>query len=152
MTRWTNLTVDLWMKDFVGKLLEMKHSQWIFECITKHHKTKDTKVLSSQQEVLRSIERQLNIGIASVLPENQWMLESNSTKLQSKLLSQQQYWLWAVEATRQVGTRAEELTEGKSSSWKNIIKDGKFDHLPRCTPRLTEEATKKKHAKVYQGR
>ena len=42
----TRLTVDSWLKGFVGKLLELTHSQWIYRCITKHHKTKGTKVFS----------------------------------------------------------------------------------------------------------
>ena len=41
----TRLTVDSWMKGFVGKLIEMTHKQWIFRCITKHHRTKGTKAL-----------------------------------------------------------------------------------------------------------
>ena len=35
----TNLSADSWMKGFVGKLLAMTHSQWIFRCISKHHRT-----------------------------------------------------------------------------------------------------------------
>ena len=52
----TRLTVDSWMKGFVGKLIEMTHKQWIFRCITKHHRPKGTKALASQQELLSAIE------------------------------------------------------------------------------------------------
>ena len=55
----TNLTVDSWMKGFVGKLLEMTHSQWIFRCISKHHHTKGTLVLASKEELMGEIKRQL---------------------------------------------------------------------------------------------
>ena len=121
------------MKGFAAKLLEMTHAQWIFCCITKHHRTKGTKVLANQQGVLRAIEQQLDMGMASVPPKDEWMMEIDHTQLRRNLLREQQYWLWGVEVTRQGGTRAEELTEGKSTSWKNIMKDGKFIDLPTIT-------------------
>ena len=103
-TRRTRLTADVWMKGFVGKLLQMTHSQWIFRCITKHHKTKGTKAIATQQDLLRAIERQLDMGLASVAPEDQWLLEIDQSLLKSESLKQQQYWLWAVEAARQAGS------------------------------------------------
>ena len=69
--------MDSWMKGFVGKLLEMAHTQWIFRCITKHHKTKGTKTLANRWAVLRAIENQFEMGLASLPPEDQWMLEIN---------------------------------------------------------------------------
>ena len=33
------LTINTWMKGFIGQLLDLIHSQWIFRNITKHHHT-----------------------------------------------------------------------------------------------------------------
>ena len=40
------VTVDSWLKSFLSKLLAMTHSQWLFRCITKHHRIKGTLVLA----------------------------------------------------------------------------------------------------------
>ena len=69
------LTVDSWIKGFVSKLLEMTHAQWIYRCITKHHKTKGTKVLAVQEDLMTEIERLLDTGAEGVAQEDRWMLE-----------------------------------------------------------------------------
>ena len=53
----TQLIADSWMKGLVGKLLEMTHTQWIFRCISKHHRTKGSLVLKANKDLLREIER-----------------------------------------------------------------------------------------------
>jgi len=58
----TRLTVDSWLKGFVSKLLAMTHAQWIFRCITKHHRTKGTIVLKATEDLLQEVERQLSMG------------------------------------------------------------------------------------------
>ena len=108
----TNLTVDSWMKGFVGKLLAMTHSQWIFRCISKHHHTQGSLVLASKKELVGEIERQLEMGVDAIAEEDRWMLEIDMEELRESTLAEQQYWLYAVEAARQAGTRALELSEG----------------------------------------
>ena len=96
----TQLTADLWMKGFVGKLLEMTHAQWIFRCITKHHRTKGTKVLRVNDDLLLEINCQLDMGVECVSEGNKWMLEIHVVQLASFSLAEKQYWLHAVEAAK----------------------------------------------------
>ena len=65
---YTYLTVDSCMRAFIGKILELTHSQWIFQNITKHHHTNGTIKLKAQRDVLKEIERQLNLGITALPP------------------------------------------------------------------------------------
>ena len=67
------------------------------------------------------------------------MLEVDTTELRDSSLEVQQFWLHAIEAAQQAGTRALELTEGATNNWNDIIRDGKFSHLPTTTPITTEE-------------
>ena len=53
----TQLTIDSWMRGFIGKLLKLTHSQWVFHNITKHHHTNKTDTLYAKQDVMREIER-----------------------------------------------------------------------------------------------
>lgn len=64
----------------------------------------------------------------------------------------QQFWVWAMEAARKVGARAEELMEGHTSSWESILEDENFAHLPtqptiqpenNCKESSSEEAAAK---------
>ena len=59
----TQLTVDSWLKGLVTKLLEMTHAQWIFRCISKHHRTKGSLVLKANEDLLKEIDRQLDMGV-----------------------------------------------------------------------------------------
>ena len=67
------------------------------------------------------------------------MLEVDVAQLRDSTLEEQQYWLHAIEAARQAGTRAMELTEGATNNWDDIIRDDNFAHLPTTTPIPTEE-------------
>ena len=147
----TRLTIDSWMKGLVTKLLEMTHSQWIFRCITKHHSTNGTNVLNTKKEVFREIESQLEMGLEALPPEKQWLLEIDPFRLRDMSLPDQQYWLWAVEAAREAGGRALELTEGKTSSWKDVIHDGKFVDLPTMNELSQEEREKDKIIRTNEG-
>ena len=64
------------MRGFISKLLELTHSQWIFCSITKHHHTNGTiKLDAKHQDTMKEIERQLNMGLASLPPESKCLLK-----------------------------------------------------------------------------
>ena len=70
----------------------MTHAQRIFRCITKHHRTKRTKVQAIQEDVMREIERLLNTGVEGVAQEDRWMLEIDQENLLSYSVEDKQFW------------------------------------------------------------
>ena len=112
---------------------------WIFRCISKHHRIKGKLVLDTKAKLFKEIERQFAMGEDAISEEDKWMLEVDTTKLRDSTLEEQQFWLHAIEAARQTGTQALELTEGATNDWNDIIKDGRFTHLPTTTPIPTGE-------------
>ena len=68
----------------------MTHSQWLFRCITKHHRTKDTLVLARKEDLLKEIERQLDMEVDAIVDEDQWMLEVDVDHLRDTSLAEQQ--------------------------------------------------------------
>ena len=130
----TRVTVDSWLKGFVSKLLAMTHSQWLFRCITKHYRLKGTLLLARKEDLLKEIERQLDMGVDTIANEDRWMLEVDVDQLRNTSLSEKQYWIHAVEAAQQAGSRALKLAEGVSCSWADILQNGKSEHLPTTTP------------------
>ena len=123
------VTIDVWMRRFIGQLLELTHSQWIFRNITKHHHTNGTIKLEAREDVLRKVERQLDLGLVSLPPECKCLLEIPRASLFCLTTDRQQYWLNAITAAREAGTRALKLTKGASTSWDGIVKDGRFQTL-----------------------
>ena len=85
--------------------------------------------------MLRKIERQLNRGLRLLAPEDQWLLEIDRKELLGSSLRHQQHWLWSIEAACEAGARAEKLTKGQTTSWKEILKDENFAHLPTTAPK-----------------
>ena len=94
----------------------MTHAQWIFRCITKHHRTKGTIVLKATEDLLQEVERQLNMGADNVSENDRWMLELDMHQVSSFSLADKQLWIHAVEAARQASTRAMELSEGTTNN------------------------------------
>ena len=87
----TQLTADSWMKGLVSKLLEMTHAQWIFRCISKHHRTKGSLVMKANEDLLNEIERQLDMGVDCVADKDKWMLEVDPVQLANFSLEEKQY-------------------------------------------------------------
>ena len=88
---------------------------------------KGSLVLASKKELMKEIERQLDMGVDAVADKDRWMLEINVCKLKDSSLADQQYWLHAVEAARQAGTRALELSEGATNKWSDIMNRPPYD-------------------------
>ena len=136
----TQLTADSWVKGLVTKLLEMTHAQWIFRCISKHHRTKGSLVMKANEDLLREIERQLDMGVDCIAGKDKWMLEVDPVQLANFSLKEKQYWLYEVEAARQAGTRATEVTEGATNDWEEAMKDEALSrNIPTMTPVPDEE-------------
>ena len=129
----TRMTIDTWMRGLIEKLLALTHSQWIYRNITKHHHTNGTIKLEAKQDVMKEIERQLELGLNNLPPESKFLLEIDTTDLMSSEIESQQYWLFSIEAARAAGERAMKLSEGKTSSWNDIMANGKFG-LPTVSP------------------
>ena len=83
------LTVNLWLKVFVSKLLGMTHSMWIFWCISKHHRTKGKLVLDTKLKLFKEIKRQLAMGEEAIAEEDKWMLKVDTTQLRDSTLKEQ---------------------------------------------------------------
>ena len=75
------------------------------------------------------MERQLDLGLESLPPECKCLLEIPQASLFCLATDRQQYWLNAITAAREAGTRALKLTTGTNASWDGIVKEGRFQTL-----------------------
>ena len=118
---------DSWLRGFISKLLAMTHSQWIFRCISKHHRTKGMRALSTREKLITEIERHKTLGEDAMAEEDKWMLEVD---IEGCTAEDQQYWLYAVEAARQAGSHALDVSNGATSEWSEIVAGEKYNNIP----------------------
>ena len=103
---------------FITKLLEITHSQWTYRNLTKHHQTNGTIALQAREDLMKEVERQLNLGLSSLPSETRCLLEIDPADLFRRTTERVQYWLNATLAARSAAERALELSAGATSSWK----------------------------------
>ncbi|KAL7526919.1 hypothetical protein ACHAXR_001711, partial [Thalassiosira sp. AJA248-18] len=130
----TRLSIDSWIKGLIQLLLQLTHAQWIFRNITKHHSSNGSLKLAAREEVLKEVERQLELGLESLHPESQFLLEIPYDTLDDMRTDKQQYWLYAIQAARQAGQNALDSSNGTTTSWSTVLGDNALDDLPTYTP------------------
>ncbi len=69
-----------------------------------------TKATLRKEDIQREIERQLELGTAGLLEENQWMMEVNLGDMESTMGKQEEYWLMAIKAAREAATLTRQWT------------------------------------------
>jgi hypothetical protein len=71
------------MKHFIGKLLLISYSQWLYHNFTLHNKIRGYLHLQCQQEVLKEVDRFLDTSRDNIPQESQYLLELNTVLLGS---------------------------------------------------------------------
>jgi hypothetical protein len=87
-----------WTKQFISKILQLTHSQWIFRNIPFHDKKNGYLRNKTADELLQHIN-----SLSDLVPENLpeascFLLEINFSKLSTYHLETKKYWTLAVDA------------------------------------------------------
>lgn len=96
----TKLTLRRWMSQFITRLLNISHSQWIYRNITLHHTTAGVFQQRERQALVREIEHHLNLPAEEVPDSHQFLLEIDLNNLSNMDTPGQEYWLLAARAAR----------------------------------------------------
>jgi hypothetical protein len=107
---------DDWMKHFIGRLLRISHSQWLYCNFTLHDKTRGYLCLQRQKEVLKDIGQLLNTNPDDIPKESQYLMELDFTSLYSASFEKQSHWVLAMKATRRAGCQANHQAKSKGAS------------------------------------
>jgi hypothetical protein len=67
----THLSPEQWAQGLIMKLLEATHGQWIYRNIQIHDSVVETKATLQKEDIQWEIERQLELGMAGLLKEDQ---------------------------------------------------------------------------------
>ena len=97
---------------------------------------------------MKEIERQTS----ATPPEIKCLLEIDTSELLNSKIDSQQYWLYTIKAVRTAGIRALKISEGKTASWNNTIKNGKFINLPTPPPTISDIPTESSQQTTNKGK
>jgi hypothetical protein len=90
-----------WISEVTTQLLQVTHSQWIYQCILVRDTTTGTLISSHKDELLKEIKHQLTLGPERLAKEDRFLLECNFDELKTTSGKNQEYWLLAIQAARE---------------------------------------------------
>ena len=91
-----------WISGLITQLLQIAHSQWIYQCVLVHDRTTGTLVSAHKEELMKEIAYQLKMGKGGLAEEDKFLLECNFDELATTNGEQQEYWILAIQAAREV--------------------------------------------------
>ncbi len=103
-----------WTKQFISKILQITHSQWIYRNISLHDKKQGYLQNKRSEDLLREILELLELSPDKVPEGSRFLLEVNFTELTSSHLETQRYWTLAVNAA----LTAKQLDSGRGARSK----------------------------------
>ena len=83
---------------------------------------------------MKEIERQLDMGMGSLPEESRCLLKIDTTNLYRGSSQDQQYWLLAIIAARQVAEAALTISKGKTKSSTEVCRDKRYEAAQSQTP------------------
>jgi hypothetical protein len=87
-----------WAKQFISKILQIAHSQWIYRNISLHNTRQGYLRNKRLEDLLQEISELLKLSPDKVPEGSRFLLEVNFTELTSYHLETQRYWTLAVNA------------------------------------------------------
>ncbi len=93
------LNIEVWTKQFISKILQITHSQWIFQNISLHDRTHGYLHSQKAEEILQQIKVLSDLAPEEIPEASRFLLEINFSELSKSQLKTQKYWTLAVDAT-----------------------------------------------------
>ncbi len=87
-----------WTKQFISKILQLTHSQWIFRNMSFHDKKNGYLCNKTAEELLQHINSLSDLALEDLPESSHFLLEINFSELSTYYLETQKYWTLAVDA------------------------------------------------------
>lgn len=91
---------DKWAREFIIKLLECTHGQWLYRNVVVYDQLAGTEQVRRKEEVRAEIIQQLELGGDTLREEDQYLLDINLGDMETGGFRQQEYWLRTIQAAR----------------------------------------------------
>ena len=108
-----------WIAGLITQLLQVVHTQWIYQCILVHDHTTGVLISTHKADLLKEIEHQLSLGPDDLDEEDRFLLEFNFDDIRSTTGEDQGYWLLGIQAPREVSHICRKASkEAQIRPWK----------------------------------
>jgi hypothetical protein len=92
------LNEEDWTRQFISRILQLTHLQWIFRNISLHDKTNGFLCSKKVDEILQLINEFVEVAPEDVPEDSRFLLEINFPELTKAHLETQTYWTLVVDA------------------------------------------------------
>ena len=99
------LNGEQWVKQFIGKILHITHSQWIFRNFTLHDKQKGWLRRKDMKDIMGKIENLWETDVDDIPEDSRFLLEMDYDRLMQSDIHNKTYWVVATEAAIVAGKR-----------------------------------------------
>ena len=99
-----------WTRQFISRILQLTHSQWIFRDISFHDKTNGFLCNKKADKILQLINKIAEVAPEDVPKDSRFLLKINFSELTKAHLETQTYWTLVVDAA--ITAKALELARG----------------------------------------
>ena len=115
-----------WITGLITQLLQVTHTQLIYWCVLVHNRMTGTLILVQKEDLLKEVKNQLVISPEGLDKQDRFLLECNFDELATTTGEDQEYWLLAIQAAREVSCirRAKANTEQQCAAktgWRRAI-------------------------------
>ncbi len=97
----TSLNGDDWMVKLTKKLIDISHSQWLYQNFTLHHYTKGYLRQRTKWEMQREVERLMHTSNLNISKESRYLLEIAAQPSDVSTATPNAYWVLAIKAAHQ---------------------------------------------------
>jgi hypothetical protein len=104
-----------WTKQFITKILQITHSQWIYRNILLHNKCQGYLHNKRTAELMKEMEALSDLAPEDVPKASRFLLEINFTELSKYHIETQKYWTLAVNAA--LAAQNCERARGARAKW-----------------------------------
>ncbi len=109
------LNEEDWPKQFISKILQITHSQWIFQNISLHDWTHEYLHNKKDNKIMQQLNVLLDLAPDDVPEASRFLLEINLSEPSTSHLETQKFWMLAMDAA--LKAKALESTLGARAKW-----------------------------------
>jgi hypothetical protein len=109
-----------WTKQFISKILQVTHSQWIFRNISFHDKKNGYLQNKTADKLLQHINYLLEVSPKKLPESSHFLLEINFLELSNHHLETQQYWTLAVDAALKANALEQAQGTRAKQAWRKL--------------------------------
>jgi hypothetical protein len=109
-----------WTKQFITKILQITHSQWIYQNILLHNKHQGYLHNKRSAELMKEMEALSDLAPEGVPEASRFFLKINFTELSKRHIETQKYWTLAVNAALAAQNREQARGVRAKQVWGQI--------------------------------